>query len=448
MKPRKLSKKAFVHALKNGLGSALLHAKQYSDRGVEKELLQACLTNYVYDTQTCQARGYWLARILDHTNEIGIYAEAIKKALLRSSKRGKDFDQLVILSTELFERGFGEFKDLLLQLPPVEDYQEAPLRLGLSLIDVASCNGFDTAARMMIQTTTENWEKEGLFDHFGELLGEEEAVSYINEKIKEDPVFAEFWANVQSEVADFEQTKTRGPVAKPPFSLEQIIVPPEEIVPFQLYSNRYRRFGETATDEDLQRVFDALEVETDRARLYNYLSVFHNRPLPVVSRKVVGLLKSDAKNLRRAARNALSLLQSPIVRKLALKALKQDSDEDIVTGANLITKNFKISDTDSLLQALRRIQHIDSHHWATCRTVEIAETINDKKLTDLMIFVVETTPCDDCRASALQRLVEWGSAPAQILYEAQWDVSTKVRTIARDKADVVTNLAIASRSKD
>ncbi len=81
MKPRKLGKRAFARALRHGLGSAHLHVKEYGDEGVENILIDACLTDLVYDRQADSGRARWLARMLDASGRIEYYASKILEAI-------------------------------------------------------------------------------------------------------------------------------------------------------------------------------------------------------------------------------------------------------------------------------------------------------------------------------------------------------------------------------
>ena len=70
MRPRKLIRRQFARALRQGRGAAFLHVKEYGDRnkGIKVELLNACLKTLVYDGQLEGSRSTWVVTILDRTN--------------------------------------------------------------------------------------------------------------------------------------------------------------------------------------------------------------------------------------------------------------------------------------------------------------------------------------------------------------------------------------------
>ena len=67
MKPRKLTRRQFARALRQGRGAAFLHVKEYGDKdkGIKEEILNACLNNLVYDRQCETERSAWLATIIE-----------------------------------------------------------------------------------------------------------------------------------------------------------------------------------------------------------------------------------------------------------------------------------------------------------------------------------------------------------------------------------------------
>ncbi|MGD9682350.1 MAG: hypothetical protein AB7W16_14280 [Candidatus Obscuribacterales bacterium] len=417
-----MRKREFARALRHGLGAAYLHVKEYGDSGVEKHLLNACLKDLVYDGQIDSGRAGWLARMLDRTGRIEKYAEAIHAALTaESSGEEWDLEQLVQLACELFERGFGEFKDVLLGLAQDKQDSIGQITLGEALIDVAGLTGFAVAADKMVRTGADNWEKHSLYEYACRSCGNAEEVDTF--------IGSQFWSDVQVEIADRQQ-----PVAtssREPLSLAQVLDVIENGEKPEREHYRCRVFGRTATDEELLIVADRLEKEKDPLRLYAYLAVFWNRPLPVASPKVIRHLFSENADIRRSARNALSMVRSSAVRKAALKALKSDTEDLIVSGLNLLKLNYQKNDLGILTSGLGRLENVNQIHWGARAATGIAERSNDVALSGVLAWVYEYTPCGLCRGGALNRLIQWGTAPAQVLYEAQWDAEEDTRRMAR-----------------
>ena len=146
---RKLTKEEFARAIKNGLGSAYLHVKEYGDSEIQNELLIACIENLVFDTQINSGRGLWLVEMLQHTGQIKKYACEIKLKLLENPKDEATVQQLIDLAAVLFDKGFGEFKEILLNLSVSNQSDETILCLAEALVDVASFSGLEIGVRKM-----------------------------------------------------------------------------------------------------------------------------------------------------------------------------------------------------------------------------------------------------------------------------------------------------------
>ncbi|MBX9689480.1 MAG: hypothetical protein K2X27_22410 [Candidatus Obscuribacterales bacterium] len=431
MKTRKLRKREFARSVRNGLGSAYLHVKEYGDKGVEEELLNACLTNHVYDRQINSGRADWIASMLDATGRSKIYALEIARALNAKSKQSdSDFEQLVELASKLFDRGLDEFKGVLLNLVSADEAPAEPLILGEALVDVAGISGFEIAARMMAKGEVSNCEKQALFKYACESIeSEAELTEILKERADFDPLLSRFWLDVQIEMADCENASRRA--TRPSLTYDQLIDAIEKQAQAERLPGIYRSFGRSASHEDLIRVLSRLEKETEPSRLCAYLSVFWARPLPAVSKKIIGLLFCEDANLRRSTRNALSNVQSLRVRRAALKALKSEDGESLLCGIELLKPNYKPQDLDLLTKSLKSIKEIDYLHWAAMSAIGIAEASDDIRLSSLLAWIYEFTPCGNCRGAALKQMIEWETTPTQILHEAQWDAESQIRRMAR-----------------
>ncbi len=429
MKVRELSKPEFTRALNNGLGCALLHVKEYGDKGLEEEILEACLTNMVYFRQINCSRGEWLAHVLDHTEHIEEYARQINEALTRGPEDGANFSQLVELASELFERGFYEFKPTLISLPPDEKNEET-LTLGEALVNVAGFTGLEMAARRMVHSSAESWKMECLYRYACEKFDSENDVTdFFEDRVDHDPALARFWKELQEEIAtSLKRSEDHTPL--PTLDLNQVLAM-IATDPKTTSSLKLARFGRKALDEDLQVLVRNLSQEQDPARIYAYLTVFRDRALPEVPDNVLALVRGEDKDLARVARNALSIVKSDEVRELGLNALQSESEDHIISGIYLLTLNYQPNDREKISNALRNLKDRDSIHWGGMATFAIADNSDDKDLTELFVWLYDWTPCSNCRMLVLNHLTRWGTAPAQLLYEAQWDVEEQVRHIAR-----------------
>lgn len=428
MKSRKLNKREFARAIRHGLGSALLHVKDYGDAGVENILLDACLTDYVYDAQSNCPRAEWLAQLIDLSGRRERYAEAIRSALLKAKVIDSTFAQLVALAVELFDRGFFEFKAVIFNLIPlVEEKGFACFALYEGLVKVAGLFGLELAILLMNNLSAENWEKRCLYEYACELWDESEINAFLEEKSTESPLISEFWLGAQNK---FEESKSNKEVRKA-LTFDELMEKMEHSSNSKELRREFRLFAKRASEEDLQKLLKMTEEEIEPSRLINYLTAFEWTPLPMMSKKFLLLLDSENDDLRRCARNVLRRVRSDAVRKAALKALKSENEAVRLSGVEILELNYKPNDFYSLENALRKFKDIDYIHWASMALLDIAKESDDRQLSVLLIWAFETQPCAFCRRGLLNTLITWNSAPTQLLYEAQWDVESDVSILAR-----------------
>ena len=423
MNIRKLTQEEFARAIKNGLGSAYLHVKEYGDNEIQNELLRACIENLVFDTQINSGRGLWLVEMLQHTGQIKKYACEIRLKLLENPKDEATVQQLIDLAAVLFDKGFGEFKEILLNLSVSNQSDEAILCLAEALVDVASFSGLETGVRKMKELPSDSWIKKVLYEYASEELGgAEEVNSFLKSKSKLDIDLSCFWETVQK---DFDPDYVR----QSPPTLNQVLDSIQaDCIPFSRY--KYQLFGKTATTEELQTILSLIDREVNPNRLAYYMEIFALREIPTIPSNAREMLFSKEENLQRSARNALSKIKSPVLRELAIELLQSETDRNIVCGLILLELNYTLKDLELIGSWLQLLDDIDWVHWGAMSVSRIAENDNTI-LTKELIWICEFNPCGFCRRDAFEKLLNTNRAPEQLTFEAQWDAERDIRILAR-----------------
>lgn len=438
MKIEKLNRHDFARALANGQGKAFLHVKQYGDRGIEKEILYACLNCQVYDRQCNSGRGFWLSDIIANSGRTAYYAEKILNHLRQDLKPGNTLDQIVSIAADLFDSGYGEFKPVIEKL--FESHRTDPdiYTLCAVMVDIFSYDGLERAiCAMEANDAIDAWEKELLFSYACRNLdGENSLKKWVEERSEDNKQIDSFYRAVkqcqktENLPPSKSPAKSKGP--KTPSYRQALSIinnnnnesPLRKIYPL-------RRFGKAATEAQLYKLISKLEQEQNPDKIIAYLTVFWDRPLPVVSDRVLSFLFSETKDLRRSARNALSMVKSNKIRRAAFQILDKGDDESIVSGISLLELNHRSSDKALLLARANEVKDIDHLHWV-CKPLEaMAENSASADFAPLARWVFDNTPCGYCRKEALEILIKWGKATKRILFEAQWDAEDDMRILAR-----------------
>lgn len=435
MKIEKLNRHDFARALANGQGKAFLHVKQYGDQGIEKEILYACLNCQVYDLLFDKDRSFWLSNVIANSGRMAFYADKILNHLRQDLKPGNTLDQIVFISAELFDRGYGEFKPVLEQLFEAHRKNgKGDSTLYPAMIDIYAYEGLARAARAMESCASINdWEKESLFCYACESLDNEENVTrWFEEKSVGDKQLASFYKAVRRyrESEDQPPSKSKGPKT-PSYRQALSIINNNNNESHIRKIYPLRRFGKAATEDQLNKLVSKLEQEQNPDKTTAYLAVFWDRPLPAVSDRVLSFLFSEDADLRRSAMNALCEVKSNDVRSAALKLLAQGDDESICYGVNLLELNYRSTDRAMLLAKAKEVKDIDNLHWVCKSLIDIGKNCESANFTPLALWAYENTPCGFCREQALEILIKWGKASKRILFEAQWDANDDIRSLAR-----------------
>ncbi len=429
MKIKRLSKREFARAIKTGRGSAFLHVLHYGDEGIESELLGACLNDLRYDVSVETCRSAWLARMIDKTRKPKFYIDHVANALKIPIKSKSGIEQLANLASELFEQGFGEFKEMLLDLRSL-DNPEILFELPPAWIDVAGMAGFELAARMLVDRNADDWDYTGLRDYLSDCVGESDAKRLIETRIKEDESFAQFWSQF-GKLFEPDDEKTPPRSYADPWTVPKLIEAIKTRLPANTYSRKMMGLGRKSTDDEAETVLTILEQETDRAKIIMLLKFFAYRAFPRVPTELLDQIFTKNSALRSALRNAFSEVKSPLVREVALTALKSSNKEDLWTGLALLENNYDLMDIDVVLKTLQKFTTPDSRHRASALARAWCENGHDARLVEVLTAAYSINPCSNCRYRILRLLVERGQAPEDLLFESQWDAHSDARFFAR-----------------
>lgn len=438
MKPRKLTRRQFARALRQGRGAAFLHVKEYGDKdkGIKEELLNACLNNLVYDTQLEDRRSSWVAEILDRTGNINEYAgpiySALETALNHTGQPEKrHLEHLINIGTSLFDRGFEDFRPLIIDFCKHPTVKEDPLILASNLIDIAAYFGLELAAKLTDSDRVDDWQRFYLYEYCCNFLDDKfEIDKFLEDKAKTHQSIAAFYKAVREEEEKRKLGEPKPQTAPETYSVNQVIESIEADNPLRA-KRMYYRFARQASVEELTLLAEKLNEETDEKRLTCYLGIFSNRELPAATNKIINLLFSPNLELRRAARNALTLVKAPAVRRIALALIKDRKQRDKARGITLLENNFELNDLPLLYETLAQLKQPDLLHSATMTAIDIAKTIDDESMSGLLEWIYGATPCSLCRRRIIELMLQRNIAPLQILHEAQWDASESIENLSR-----------------
>jgi len=191
------------------------------------------------------------------------------------------------------------------------------------------------------------------------------------------------------------------------------------------------RFGRNAGEADRIEISSRLEEEENPFCQYAYLHVFSGSPFPQINDRLLRLIYSPHHRVRRHSMLAFSKMIDPMLRAEALKCLKSRSERNIAAGLRLLESNYKPGDSKLLERSILRLRHDDHLHESQFALKSLADEWPAEFLNPSLLRLIEYGPCGYCRIGILQALIARRVVPLQMLFEAQWDANSEVRSLAR-----------------
>ena len=428
MEASSLNREVFFQALKKGLGRAWLELRTRGDAEFRSAILHCCLHNTAYDAQCEGDRTEWLMSLIALTAHPDFYfAEII--AALRVTREFWDRSQLFSLSRRLAEAGFAGAKAALYQAFDEQDFSESWLG-GEDLIALDGLAGLAHVTRAIgrhLRQQENRWEDSWLLDFAREQLGTESVDTFLEQAALADPEIECYLEKVKAQARSGRAGRRAG------LNLQTILDNLENVRGD--FPGSYSQFGRTATEADLNLLFGKLLLETRQDRLIRYLWIFRQRRLPRLDAKVLKWARSEHKELRAAAVEALAALPDEAVRTLALE-LSADADSGIAAHAiGLFKVNYRSGDHRLLEALLPRLSEHEDVHWICMDILDVFGANQLPELAACLQWVYQTTPCSICRHRAVEALLEQNLLPSELLEECRYDCSEAIRQLAQASHD-------------
>lgn len=431
MTAKKLNEQEFEHAIKLGLGRAVLHVRDYGDEGMEDILERAMLTSHIFDRMFESCRSWWIFEILCTSGNLSRYADYLLANLSLTTDKMLNIEQKLVLASLFYEHGFKLFRPQVLKLgKALLGSKNSQITVANQLINLFGLAGFEIAVSEMVKAgidvERDSYECNAIFERAVDEFDDSAVEKSLNSLLAKEESVNRFRESVESFRDDSEK-----PSSVMELTLQQIL----ELFEFQskgLINIAYRRYGRKASTSELAAVFEALTNTEDWQKQNAYLDVFADRELPELDDKIMSLIHSEHEVVRRSLFNTLSNTTDERLRTKALELLDEERDDCIQGGLRLLRKNYRPEDAGVILKALKKLKDGDYIHWAGMDVEAIADVAGRTELNDCFEWLYENGPDSYCRRRFVKQLMEWNCAPSHMLFEAQWDVSDDVRNLVRD----------------
>lgn len=422
-----------INALEKGFGRVYLYIEKNGDESIREQLLHYCLINPSYDTQCEDSRADWLMSLINVSKNRDFYIPKIIAALF-TSHEFSDVSQLYKLCQLIVQQGYESAKQAIYEKFNAQEFNESWMG-GEEIIQIDGLNGLLHIANVIGKRLLEEddyWESDMLYCITCEMIGKEITDEFLAQYAKENRYVTAYLAELKrhEESSKPKDHRTHIERFRDEYPIEKVL---EDIInnPKRNRLNAYRRFGKYATENEIERLFNLLLVETDKEKLIRYLWFFRNRELPRLPESITDLAFSNDIEIQDTAISALSNLSDSRIREIAIN-LSLNSDSEVALKAiELFINNYQTGDSKYIEPLLNHIKDQDVSHGVCMDLIKLFEKHQSKECINMMLWAYENTPCTHCRNWAVQQLIENDCLPEAYLNECLYDCVEDTRELAK-----------------
>ena len=390
-----LTHSQFSAALRTGHGRALQYVQTFGTTAIDDLLQNACLNNFVYDSQSENNRAAWLWQMLQISPQFLQHCSSIIKQL-HITQNDTDLEQLFALTAFCMQHDIPHAKTVFMQRLQ-QEYQQKPWAWEGKFGEIRTESDLNTIveqyAKFLRQSAT---DKPDLIP----LINVAQTQASVCERIRKDHTVA----SILQSAAQYKSQ----------------------------YPSFYTQFGKCATVEELATIAQRLYASTDPDERLRLLRVFRRVPIPHLELSLFDDANAPSFELCTTALQVLALHQHSRVRKLALIKLHTglSAEDDAVIG--LLQRNYQRGD-EQLIQTQLRALNLDEdqrHEWGWT-LLNLSKANPDAPLADLLTWVYEYNPCGGCRASAIKALLHLNALAPALAQECLYDANNTVRALVQ-----------------
>lgn len=444
----------FKDALLRGTGRCFaMLATESARRKYRPLVMWACGRNLGYDTQIEGTRAYFLYDLIDQYPSPEPFLDVVEKSFFASFNKGNWlFEQgceLLALfakvgnerARRILEQGYLRFSQYLkrLNLERIsKPYIPAPDNFGSLCEQLVFC-AKPAEAQPIVERIVRDvgglcmrdsfWTAMAEFMQisFGEVVGDRRLATMLD-RIDHSPEVEAYKAAVlqakkESDDRDAERKRRLSLGYKEVYRR----IKEQDVSGVRGIVGSWWHNGRTKDIEGIVRVYEKEKDPSTRARILDMFRAPRFKGyLPLDS--VLNDASSDDDGLRDSALRALDGIKDQRVRDFAFDVLKKRGMSYEI--ASLIAGNYRESDDDLLIAALKKLGEMRRHHLGFC----VLNNLGGKggRLSKrILIYLYDTTRCSYCRERAVRELGRRGLLTDDTLTECLHDASVDIRDYAK-----------------
>ncbi|NHZ34059.1 hypothetical protein [Massilia rubra] len=418
----------------------MMHLRAHGMDDVEDLVLAACLEEQCIESQCEGSRAPWMYSLFKGTPAYPRFVDAIVAAVPHSL-RDTDGDHLRQLAGLMAGDGDLQAAAALRSFVWTQDFSGGAL---IGAGELTKIDGMPAVVEMARRLgTVLQQDAEASVDSLGSLIEDvlsfDAVVAELKRLAASDEAVAAYsanQANLYAFYARYDHAYAARVAGEPKRVQRFMRKNPVEVILAAASctsSGRYQfqKFGRLASKEDLDRVLEHLQLESDPQACENLLHVFSSGTLIRLDDRVWELANHSSPGVRQAAETAMSCFSDPRLRELARQRVG-DPAFSFKSAWELerFHLNFEPGDETLILAALER-QSVDGEDaYKLCYyAVQLCTEARSPALAGVALWVYRTSPCTICRRHAVEMLLEWDCLPAHIATECRYDASDELRAL-------------------
>lgn len=409
----------FQHALKLGLGRAILHLREGDSYPYEELILDACLHNKAYDPQVEGSRARYMFDIMLSSGNAAFFADAVIRSL---PKGPHDWD-----SSQRFgiARLLAQGRNSFAREAMYSAFRECELKESDIAAEFIELDGLDGLIFVVGQIgaqlvkNPEQWADPFLLSVARDICGKDPVEAVIRNASATDK-------NIMAYLTSVEQNNnSKAPRPDPKtMTYDQIRL----LIEAKRAGGLLREWAQNASVAELERAARDMLQEKDPEKLRSFLVLFWSRSFPLELNHIFKLLDLPDGPVPFHALRVLANLEHERVRKLAFDIAKTESRRG--WAIDLLVKNFR-DDDYPVVEA-----------W--CDAEQDPGTINafGRSLVDIFVAhpnyevemrllkkMYEKEPCAHCRSRVVERLMVMNGLTDALKLECEQDSYLDTRVL-------------------
>jgi hypothetical protein len=427
----------FQHAIKLGLGRAILHLQNHDAAPYRDVILQACLKNTIRDRQIEGDKATYMMDIINLTGEKDFYRHHILNAAKKIDKDTDSYDSEHLLDlvqafandgdTEARQIIYNAFNNNL-----TTDDEWCAYRL-IELDDVV---GFTVVAEQLgqlVKTNSEFYADDFLLSELEEQIGKDIATEKLQKVRLENRNVDVYLTAVEAIRDNRQQNKINRKAAgkRVNQTYEQI----KQLIENEKGQNLVS-WGKDADEESLmQAAIDLVDVlqQNDITRLRKQLQIFRKAPFPLAPQSLFKLIyyEDEVKYppLPVSLLNMLKNVAHPSVREFALKLIAENRFTGRAVG--ILQNNLEAGDWQLIVETTKRTLDDEDYHSLEMSVRDIFSKHPSTEAAQTLLNLYEYGICSFCRGFMVEALHSIDALPDSIREECHYDSSEYTRALLK-----------------